>query len=248
MAWSFYEQFITFFGCPIQIHTDQGKNFDGKYFKALCELLQVVKTRTTPYKPSSNRQVERYNRVVLQFIPCYLDGKQRDWDKHIATVGLSIRASVSCSTGFTSNFMMFGRELHLPTDILMGLPSQHSLPTEPAQYVGHLIEIMRSTFQEVRENLGAVQVRQKRLYDTKAYQRTFEVGDLVYKLDSYTKVGQCKKLQPIYLGPYLVIKVIPPSLYWIEDRKRNMVVHHDRLTSCRDRVVPFWLRKKRYDL
>ena len=100
-------------------------------------------------------------------------GNKRDWDKNIATVGMSIRASFGRSTGFTPNFMMFGRELHMPTDILMGLPSVHSLPTEPAQYVGHIQEIMRSTFHEVRENLGAGQVRQKRLYDTKQYQKSF---------------------------------------------------------------------------
>ena len=31
--------FISRFGCPIEIHTDQGKNFDGKLFASICELL-----------------------------------------------------------------------------------------------------------------------------------------------------------------------------------------------------------------
>ena len=248
MAWSFYEYFISFFGCPIQIHTDQGRNFDGNYFRALCELLQIVKTRTTPYRPSSNGQVERYNKVVLQFIRCYLDGKQKDWDKYIATVGMSIRASVSRSTGFTPNFMMFGRELHMPTDILMGVASVNSNASFPAQHAVNITNIMRSTFQEVRENLGVVQKRQKRLYDTKAYQRTFEAGDLVYKLDSSTKVGQSKKLQPIYRGPYLVTKVLSPALFRIDDRNKSGVVHHDRLTLCKDRTIPLWLRQRRHKL
>ena len=32
--------FISRFGCPLEIHTDQGKNFDGKLFLSVCELLK----------------------------------------------------------------------------------------------------------------------------------------------------------------------------------------------------------------
>ena len=88
----FYDQFVTVFGLPVQIHTDQGKSFDGNYFKALCALLQIAKSRTTPYHPSSNGQVETYNRVVLRFLRCFLEGKQRDWDKYVSSVGMSLRA------------------------------------------------------------------------------------------------------------------------------------------------------------
>ena len=53
------EHFISKFGCPLQIHTDQGRNFEGNLFTQICQLLQITKTRTTPYHPSSNGQVER---------------------------------------------------------------------------------------------------------------------------------------------------------------------------------------------
>jgi hypothetical protein len=36
------------FGCPLQIHTDQGENSDGQLFHELCKLLEIDKTRTTP--------------------------------------------------------------------------------------------------------------------------------------------------------------------------------------------------------
>ena len=38
-------------GVPRTIHTDQGKDFDSKLIKALCELLEIEKTRTTAYHP-----------------------------------------------------------------------------------------------------------------------------------------------------------------------------------------------------
>ena len=41
------DRFISRFGCPLEIHTDQGRNFDGKLFSSVCKLLEVTKTRTT---------------------------------------------------------------------------------------------------------------------------------------------------------------------------------------------------------
>ena len=66
------DNFISRFGCPLQIHTDQGTNFTSNLFKAICDILGITKTRTTPYRPCSNGQVERYNRTILQTIRCHL--------------------------------------------------------------------------------------------------------------------------------------------------------------------------------
>ena len=55
------DQVFSRFGSPVYIHSDQGRNFDGNLFKAVCQIYQVAKTRTTPYRPCSNGQVERYN-------------------------------------------------------------------------------------------------------------------------------------------------------------------------------------------
>ena len=55
-------------------------------------------------------------------------------------------------------------------------------------------------------------------------------------------MGQCKKLQPVWHGPFCVIAVLSPALYKIRDRKRDQVVHHDRLKLCEDRYVPLWMK------
>ena len=68
----FFESYTVRFDVPFVIHTDQGLNFDGNFFQAFCNVLDCVKTRTTPYRPSSNGQVERYNQQVLNFLRCFL--------------------------------------------------------------------------------------------------------------------------------------------------------------------------------
>jgi len=88
--------------------------------------------------------------------------------------------------------------------------------------------------------------RQKRYYDQTVAERSFEPGDLVYKLDTATKVGLSTKLKPVYDGPYLVTAVKSPVLYQIEGKRKAQVVHHDRLRICEDRSIPFWVRRKRH--
>ena len=43
------EQFITRFGTPLDIHTDQGREFQAELFQDVYKLLRVRKTRTTPF-------------------------------------------------------------------------------------------------------------------------------------------------------------------------------------------------------
>ena len=40
--------FISRFGVPRQLHSDQGVQFESKLFQALCQQLGIEKTRTTP--------------------------------------------------------------------------------------------------------------------------------------------------------------------------------------------------------
>ena len=72
--------FISRMGFAHQIFTDQGSNFDGSLFQSLCDLLEMVKCRTTLYRPSSNGQVERKNQEILNKISCYLGTKQTHRD------------------------------------------------------------------------------------------------------------------------------------------------------------------------
>ena len=50
--------FICCYGVPYYIHTDQGRNFESSLISEMCQLLDMTKTRTTPYHPQSDGLVE----------------------------------------------------------------------------------------------------------------------------------------------------------------------------------------------
>ena len=47
------KEVVARFGVPSAIHSDQGKQFEGKVFTEMCRVLNIKKTRTTPYHPQS---------------------------------------------------------------------------------------------------------------------------------------------------------------------------------------------------
>ena len=133
-------------------------------FKEVCDLLKIVKTRTTSYRPSTNGQVERMNRTILQILQCFIRGQQEDWDLHLATVGMTIRSTVNRQTGFTPNFLMLGREVLQPIDLMIHPGREEDRGTHGTYDARHE-EAMRTAHREVRQKLRLSQRRQNRDYD-----------------------------------------------------------------------------------
>ena len=103
-------KFFIQFGCPFHLLSDQGRNFESRLFAAMCDVLQIQKTRTTPYRPSANGQVERYNRILMDAVRCFNGKKQNQWDIHLPQLAGVMRKSVNRQTGYTLNKLMLGRE------------------------------------------------------------------------------------------------------------------------------------------
>ncbi|VDI16471.1 Hypothetical predicted protein [Mytilus galloprovincialis] len=48
------EEVIARFGVPSWIHSDQGRQYESRLFQVVCKVLDIKKTRTTPYHPQSD--------------------------------------------------------------------------------------------------------------------------------------------------------------------------------------------------
>ena len=97
-----------------------GRQFESELIEEICKLLEIRKSRTTPYHPQGNGMVERFNRTILDMLATTAHNHPSDWDLYIRKVCLAYNSSIHSSTGFSPFFLMFGREVKLPIDLMYG--------------------------------------------------------------------------------------------------------------------------------
>ena len=237
------DEFFSRFGFPLQLFSDQGRNFESKLFEAVCKALQIHKARTTPYRPSANGQVERFNRTLVEAIRCFLGKSQNKWDLHIQQIAGAIRSSVNRSTGFTPNKLMLGREVNTPAQLMF--PIAHPDHETPEIYVQDLVKNIKEAHQTARNTLKTSLKRMKRDYDLKVLLRPYEEGDAVYLLDTAVTKGKSRKLTAPWKGPAVILTKLSPFLFRVQLRNSVFVTNHDRMTPCRDRKLPAWITNLR---
>jgi hypothetical protein len=62
---------ISRFGCPQIITTDQGRQFESQLFHSLAKLCGIQLSRTTAYHTAANGLVERFHRTLKAAIMCH---------------------------------------------------------------------------------------------------------------------------------------------------------------------------------
>uniref|UniRef100_A0A3P8TEZ0 Gypsy retrotransposon integrase-like protein 1 n=1 Tax=Amphiprion percula TaxID=161767 RepID=A0A3P8TEZ0_AMPPE len=115
-------EWVCRYGAPYSLHSDQGTNFESTVFQGMCELLGIEKTRTTPFHPQSDGQVERFNATLQKTLATTAERCHWDWDLMIPYAVMAYRATKHSSTDLTPNMMLFGREITEPVDLVTGLP------------------------------------------------------------------------------------------------------------------------------
>lgn len=64
IAQAFLMGWISRFGTPLKIITDQSRQFESSLFAAIASLLGVQRQRTTAYHPQSNGKIEQWHRLL----------------------------------------------------------------------------------------------------------------------------------------------------------------------------------------
>ncbi len=237
VARTLVHEFVCRFGAPLELHSDQGRNFESSLFSEVCKLMEIRKTRSTPYHPESNGLVERFNRTLASMIRCQVEDNIDDWDLQIPLLTAAYRSCIHPATGFTPNFLMFGREINLPVDLLIPRPRE-DLIQDVSGYVNTLRERLHDSYNLARQALRTSSERQKKQHDTRVQQNKFLPGDLVYKRNH-----RQKKFDTPWVGPLVIKTAVGDCLYKVVDKRNSYILHHDLLKPYTSTCVPAWVQR-----
>ena len=234
-------EFVSRFGVPLEIHSDQGTNFESATFQEMCRILGIKKTRTTPMHPQSDGMVERYNRTLKAQVAMFVENHQRDWDVKLPLLLMAYRTAVHSSTKYTPACIMMGRELRIPVDLTFGSPEAKTVENY-SQYAHDLQEKLEIIHEFARKNLEFNYDKMEARYNTDLSAGILEEGTLVWLFNPRKKKGRSPKLVRPWEGPYIVMKRINDLVYRIRRNPlgKPKVVHRNRLWKYQGSQSELW--------
>lgn len=209
VAETFYTTWISRFGCPHKITTDQGRQFEATLMVSLTKLLGIQRCRTTPYHPQSNGMIERWHRSIKAALRCHEDD---NWVALLPTILLGLRVSVKEDIGYSPAQLLYGTQLRIPGEFFF---ESSEVITDPTSFV----DVLQQRFRKLRPSPASNHGRRS----------TFIHPALNHCTHVFVRDDRIKtSLQPPYLGPYAIVERNLPTII-LRGNSGNFAVHIDRV-------------------
>ena len=86
VAVAFCESWVFKYGVPRSPLSDNGAQFNAKFFHSTCRVVGITNLYTSAYHPQTNGQVERYNQTISSMLRNYVGEHQEDWDVYVGPI------------------------------------------------------------------------------------------------------------------------------------------------------------------
>lgn len=178
VAEKLFNDYALKFGFPQRIHHDQGGEFQNQLLAQLKQTSGVLGSRTTPYHPEGNGQVERFNRTLIQMLRTLTEKEKSNWKDSLNKLIFAYNCTKSEVTGFSPFYLLFGRTPRLPVDILFRLTPETGKP-DHREYMRKWQEGMQEAYEITKNSAKKSAERGKRNHDRKVRSSELEPGDRV---------------------------------------------------------------------
>ncbi|KAL1278521.1 hypothetical protein QQF64_025194 [Cirrhinus molitorella] len=224
------------FGFPMRIHHDQRGEFENQLFSQLSKYCNVAGSRTTPYHPQGNGQVERFKRTLLQMLKTLTDKDKTDWKNSLNKLIFAYNCTRTEVTGFSPFYLLYGRSPRLPVDTLFNLQGDVDRGSHQ-DYVEQWKRGMQEAYTIARENAHRAAQRNKRNYDGRVRSTVLSPGDRVLVRNLTPRGGPGKLRNHWENSIHVVVKQVGKDVPIYELRPENgkgrsRVIHRNLLLPC----------------
>lgn len=197
-------KFLTTFGIPESILSDQGSDFTSDLIKELNRLFKIKKIFSSPYHPQTNGALERSHLTLKEYLKHNINQNQNDWDEYVELAMFTYNTHNHKSTGFTPFELVYGHKAHIPSS----LNSKPQFRYSYDDYYSNLQHKFNKSYEIARQNLISSKEKSKIYYDKKINDQSLNVNDLLLLIQNkQIKPGHNKKLSRNFKGPYKIIKI-----------------------------------------
>ena len=193
------------FGLPSKIISDRDPQFASKFTHELCKVLGIHQNISTAYHPQMDRQSERSNQWLEQYLHFWVNERQDDWAQHLPIAEFVHNNWPSETTHESPFHILMG--YHPRTD---WTDKQSLIP----QTMTHLEQ-----FKEARNRAQELELMRKAQQSWVKHRDMpkYKIGDQVWLEGRHLHTNQpTMKLAPRCHGPFPVIQVISPVNYHLQ--------------------------------
>ena len=226
-------------GQPLELHTDQGRNFESELIHQICNVYDIKKTKTTAYHPQGDGQVERYNKTMMTIVNALVQHMPEKWDEALPFATAAYNGTVHETTGFTPNYMWYMRECRTTVGDIVPNPEDER-ETTTLDYVKKMRDRVRVAHEAARQAIKKKAIMTKEYYDRDAYFINHKPGSRVMLTDHAPKEKGTRKIADFFIGPYWVLDRIGDVNFRIQRYEvgKPMIVHHNRLKKFHEKEMP----------
>ena len=215
-----FEELVIFrHGCPKVWITDNGTEFANQSVDKRLAELGITRASTPPYHAQSN-PTESYNQTVKTMIRIFVKEDHQSWDEHLHEFVFAVNTAVNAATKVSPAFLNHARDLIPPSSLKL----EHSAPTNAKSWTTETwtnrLKSLPAMQDLIREQLDLAHIKAAKYYNQHRVERTFEVGDIVARVNNVLSSGAKKfaaKLAPKYSGPCTILRKISDLVYEISD-------------------------------
>ena len=213
--------------------SNRGPQFAARMTRELNKMLGIETKLSTAYHSETDRQTERTNQELEQYLRMYVNHRQNNWAEWLATVEFAFNNKVHTATKMLLFQVNYGREPRMGFDI------RKKGKNEKAE---EFVKEIKERHKEARAALVKSQEEMKRQVDrSRKEEEEYGIGDKVlistkhFSAELMKRV--MKKLTEKFIGLYVVRKIVSENAVKLKlpvSLRVHLVVNVRRLVKYRE--------------
>ena len=214
------------YGLPTCIISDRDPRFTSTFSRELCCTLGITQNISTAYHPQTDRQSERTNQQLEQYLRIFIDYHQQNWVSLLPLAQYTLNAWPNMTTKKAPFELIMG---HIPRVHQTARPFK-SLTVEAR------LQQMKQARQDAKEAL-----KKAADLEVPTHFEPYQLGDKVWlEGRNLTTMHPMAKLAPRHYGPFPITRVISRTSYQLKlppQWKIHNVFHATLLTPYKETAL-----------